>query len=69
MNFLVYAGVKLFTLLLLMLAGGLFLKALDRLIFPEVDFAHELRENNEAVAKVVAAAILAWAIALALVLG
>ncbi|HFC96847.1 MAG TPA: DUF350 domain-containing protein [Thermosulfurimonas dismutans] len=69
MNFVIYAGVKLFTLFLLMLAGGVFLKALDRLIFPEIDFAAELERENGAVAIVVAAAIVAWAVALALVLG
>jgi len=68
-NFAVYALLKLFTLALLFACGGVFLAYLDRIIFPRVSFEEELSQGNRAVAIVVAAAILSWGLALALVLG
>ena len=69
MNFFIFAGVKILVILLLFLASGVFIRFLDRLIFPGVPFEEELRDANGAVAIVVAAALLAWGIALGLILG
>jgi len=68
-NFAVYAILKLFVLFLFFACGGVFLGFLDRIVFPQVDFARELEAGNQAVATVVAAAIFAWGIALGLILG
>ena len=69
MNIAIYAILKLFVLALFFACGGVFLAFLDRIVFPQVDFARELEAANQAVATVVAAAILAWGLALGFILG
>ena len=69
MNYIIFATLKVATIMALFGLFFFFLGIIDRKIFPDLSFSAEIGKGNQAVAILVAAIVLAFGLALGQILG